>query len=382
MTRQDLKSVKRLVLKIGSSVIASSSQGLNESRMHKIAQEVSALRLRGVEIVIVSSGAIICGMEKLGLKERPRSISIKQAAAAVGQGRLIWAYERTFSPFQIQVAQILLTQEDLNDRRRFLNSRNTLMALLDYRILPVINENDTVAVEEIRFGDNDNLSGSVTHLIDAQLLVMLSDVDGLYTLDPRRSPGAELIPEIAQVDHRVEALAGGSATIEGTGGMLSKVRTARKVTAYGVPTLILNGSDPHNLARALSGEPVGTLFLPRPTRLPDRKHWIAHTLKARGKLVLDRGAVEAVARKGRSLLPSGILRAEGRFKAGDAVACLSTEGEEIARGLSNYSSSEVSRILGARSSEIEARLGYKLSDEVIHRDNLVVLDGPSGKESA
>jgi len=372
MTRQDLKTIKRLVLKIGSSVIASSSQGLNEARMHGIAQEVFALRHRGVEVIIVSSGAVICGMEKMGLKKRPQAISIKQAAAAVGQGELIRAYERVFCPFKIKVAQILLTQEDLNDRKRFLNSRNTLMTLLDHQILPIINENDTVAVEEIRFGDNDHLSGSVSHLIDAHLLAILSDVDGLFTSDPRGMPDARLISEVAEVDDRVEALAGGSRTIEGTGGMLSKVRTARKVTAYGVPVLVLNGSDPRNLARAIEGESVGTLFIPRPTRLPSRKHWIVHTLKAEGRLILDPGAVEAVAGKGRSLLPSGILRVEGRFKAGDSVACLSIEGKEIARGLSNYSSGEVNRIVGARSAEIEIRLGYKIADEVIHRDNLVV----------
>jgi glutamate 5-kinase len=373
MTRLGLKKVRRLVLKIGSSIIASSSRGLNETRMKEIALQVASLRSCGLEVLIVSSGAIICGMEKLGLTERPRSIPLKQAAAAVGQGRLMWAYEKTFSPFDIQVAQILLTQEDLDDRKRFLNSRNTLTTLLERRILPIINENDTVAVEEIRFGDNDSLAALVVHLIDAQLLVIFSDVDGLFTEDPRANPGAALIPEVAEVDERVERLAAGSTTVEGTGGMASKVRTAKKVAAYGVPTLILNGTLPDNLTRALAGEAIGTYFLPRPTRLSSRKHWIAHTLKPKGKLTLDRGAVEAVASKGKSLLPSGIVRVEGRFEAGDAVLCLSPEGTEVARGLCNYSSQETARILGARSAEIEKRLGYKLTDEVIHRDNLVLI---------
>jgi glutamate 5-kinase len=376
--RQELKKIRRIVLKIGSSIIASSRRGLNQERLGEIAGEVSSLRGREVEVLIVSSGAIACGMEKLGLAERPKSIALKQAAAAVGQGRLMWAYEKSFSPFEIQVAQILLTQEDLNDRKRFLNSRNTLITLLEHRILPIINENDTVAVEEIRFGDNDNLAALVTHLIDAQLLVILSDVDGLFTEDPRKNPSAALIHEVSEVDQKTEAFAGESSSLEGTGGMVSKVRTAKSVAAYGVPTLIINGAVPGNLTRSLEGEEIGTLFLPKANRLSARKQWIAHTLKPKGRLLLDPGAVEAVSRKGRSLLPSGILKVEGRFEAGDAVSCLSPGGGEVARGLSNYSSMEIARIAGARSAEIEPRLGYKPADEVIHRDNLVVTGPEKG----
>lgn len=373
MTRLELKKVKRLVLKIGSSIIASPRHGLNEIRMQEIVRQVATLHDEGMEVLIVSSGAIVCGMERLRLKERPKSIPVKQAAAAVGQSLLMAAYDKVFSPFHIHVAQVLLTQDDLEDRRRFLNSRNTLMTLVEYKTIPIINENDTVAVEEIRFGDNDNLAALVTHLVDAQLLVLLSDVDGLFTEDPRKVSDATFVPEVAEIDAAVEALAGEASSIEGTGGMVSKVQTARKVAAYGVPSLIINGNLPDTLTRALSGEEVGTIFLPRTDRLPARKQWIAHTLKAKGQLTLDRGAVEAVSSKGKSLLPSGIVRVEGQFDAGDAVSCLAPDGVEIAKGLTNYSSKEVNRIAGARSVDLEKRLGYKISDEVIHRDNLVVI---------
>lgn len=366
------------MLKIGSSIIASPRQGLNEKRMQEIVNEVAGLRQRGLEVLIVSSGAVLCGMEKLGLTARPKAIAVKQAVAAVGQVRLMWFYEKLFSLFGIQVAQILLTQEDLDDRKRFLNSRNTLQALLERRVVPIINENDTVTVEEIRFGDNDNLAASVTHLIDAQLLVILSDVDGLFTRDPREHSDARLIQEVSDITPAVEALAGGAAET-GTGGMASKVQTAKKVAAYGVPTLILNGSLTGGLTQALSCTQIGTLFHPHPSRLSSRKQWIAHTLKIKGYLTLDPGAVEAVAGKGKSLLPSGVVSVEGRFEAGDAVACLGPDGIEIGRGLINYDSTEVARIAGVRSADIENRLGYKLTDELVHRDNLVVLR-PTGKK--
>jgi glutamate 5-kinase len=368
-----LRAVKRLVVKIGSSLIASRDHGLDYQRLETLAHEMADLKRQGYEIVIVSSGAILSGLEKLGITQRPKNLPVKQAAAAVGQSRLIWAYEKAFEARGLKVAQVLLTQEDLADRKRFLNSRNTLTTLLEYDVIPVINENDTVAVEEIRFGDNDNLAGLVTHLIDAQLLVILSDVEGLFTDDPRRDPDAQLIPIIHQVNSETVRLAKDTMTLEGTGGMRSKVQTARAVATYGVATVIASGRRPGVLTEILKGNPVGTLFLPHHGRRTSRKHWIAFTSRTKGRLLLDAGAVEALTAKGKSLLPSGIVRVEGRFEAGDAVSCLDPQGREVAKGLVNYASDDVEKIRGAKTAEIAKILGRNDYDEVIHRDNLVVL---------
>ncbi|HEY5599946.1 MAG TPA: glutamate 5-kinase [Candidatus Manganitrophaceae bacterium] len=373
--RPSLRKNKRVVLKIGSSVIASHDKGLDEERLAEIAEEVAALRAEGRELFLVSSGAVLCGMEKLGLKRRPTSIPMKQAAAAVGQSRLMWAYEKFFERFQIKVAQVLLTREDIADRKRFINARNTLMTLLDRRVLPIINENDTVTIDEIKFGDNDHLAGQITHLVDASLLIILSDVDGLFQEDPRKNPGAALIPLVEEVTPEIEKMAGGAGPHGGTGGMGSKVRTAKQVAAYGGTTLILNGTARGIIKRAFQGETVGTLFLPRAARLSSKKHWIAHSLKVKGEMVLDPGAVEAILKNGKSLLPSGVRSIEGKFEVGDAVRLLSNEGKEIAKGLTNYSASEMIQIKGIHSSQIEKALGYKSTDEVIHRDNLVVTAG-------
>lgn len=373
--RPPLGKNKRIVIKIGSSVIASQDKGLNEARLAGIAEEVAMLRDEGHELLLVSSGAILCGTEKLGLSERPRTIPMKQAAAAVGQSRLMWAYERLFERFEIKVAQILLTHDGITDRKRFINARNTLMTLLEYGVLPIINENDTVTVDEIKMGDNDNLAAQVAHLVDASLLIAFSDVNGLYTEDPRKNPSAECLSLVEAVTDRIQAMAGGSGQFGGTGGMTSKVKMARDVAAYGVTTLIINGTVPGLLKRAFQGEVVGTLFLPQPIRLSSKKQWIAYSLKIKGELTLDHGAADALVKKGRSLLPSGIHAVRGRFGMGDAVRCLSPEGKEIARGLTNYSASEMMKIKGLHSSQVEAILGYKGADEVIHRDNLVVING-------
>ena len=368
-----IRQARRVVLKIGSSIITSKERGLNHARVDALAKEVCDLKGRGFQVVVVSSGAIASGLEPLGLSQRPHTISLKQAAAAVGQSRLMWSYEKAFSPYGQKVAQILLTHEDLSQRKRFLNARNTLLTLLRHGVIPIINENDTVAVEEIRFGDNDMLAGLVTHLIDGQLLIILSDVDGLYTGDPKRDPKAERLPVVSEVTPEIERLAGGSSTAEGTGGMASKVRAARQAAAYGVATIVVDGQKESVLTRLFGGEDLGTLFLPLPSRLKSRKHWIAYTRRSKGKLVLDAGAVGAVLQKGKSLLPSGIMKVDGEFEGGDAVSCLDEMGVEIARGLVNYSSREIEKIMGCRTPEIEKRLGYKFSDEVIHRDNLVIV---------
>ena len=373
MRDQIIKDAKRLVLKVGSRLVASKGRGLNTERIDQLASELATLKAQGREIVMVSSGAIVCGIEKLGLPEYPKSLPHKQAAAAVGQSRLMWAYEKAFEKVGQKVAQVLLTREDLANRARFLNSRHTLTALLEYGVVPIINENDTVAVDEIRFGDNDSLAGMVAHLVDADLLVILSDVEGLYTEDPRHNPNATLIPVVTEVTAEIERRAGGTTSFEGTGGMHTKVLAAKKAATYGIATAIVSGEQTGHLTALFHGNPVGTLFLPKSQKLTSRKHWIGYTVKAKGRLTLDDGAVEALTRKGKSLLPSGITAVHGDFEGGDAVACVDNSGREFAKGLVNYSSAAIGKIKGLKTSEIQKTLGYKDYDEVIHRDNLVIL---------
>jgi len=373
MRDQILKDAKRIVLKVGSRLVAAKDQGLNIARIERLAGEMAGIKATGREILMVSSGAIACGIEKLGLKEYPRSLPLKQAAAAVGQSRLMWAYEKAFENTGQKVAQVLLTREDLTNRSRFLNARHTLTALLEYSVVPIINENDTVAVDEIRFGDNDSLAGMVAHLVDADLLVILSDVEGLYTEDPRHNPKATLIPVVTDVTAEIERRAGGTTSFEGTGGMRTKVLAAKKAAMYGVATAIINGERADLLSGLMQGQAVGTFFLPKGERLTSRKHWIGYTVKAKGRLTLDDGAVEALTRKGRSLLPSGITNVSGDFEAGDCVACVDCSGREFAKGLVNYGAEAIAKIKSLKSGEIQKTLGYKDYDEVIHRDNLVIL---------
>lgn len=375
--RAILGGARRIVVKIGSGVLASHARGINTRRIGLLARECAALAVDGYQLAIVSSGAIASGLAPLGLRERPKSIPLKQAAAAVGQSRLMWAYERAFGRYGRHVAQILLTADDLANRTRFLNARHTLLTLLDLGVIPIINENDTVAVDEIKFGDNDTLASLVIGLIDARVLAILSDVDGLYTRDPRLHPNATRLTEVARVTPEIERTAGGSSAVEGTGGMASKVGAAKRVAAYGASTLILDGRRFGVLTRALGGEAVGTMFFPRPERLNSRQHWIAHAVRVSGTLWLDAGAVHAVVQGKKSLLPSGITNVSGEFHAGDAVACVDPHGRTVARGLVNYGSAEVARIQGVKTSEIAKRLGYKYYDEVIHRDNLVDLSDRS-----
>ncbi|HEU4684442.1 MAG TPA: glutamate 5-kinase [Nitrospira sp.] len=373
MRDEILKHAKRVVIKVGSSLVSSRDTGLRPERIDRLADEIATLRSHGREVLIVSSGAIVSGIGKLGLKEYPKSLPVKQAAAAVGQSRLMWAYEKSFERLGLQVAQVLLTHQDLADRRRFLNARHTLTALIGFGIVPVINENDTVAVDEIRVGDNDSLAAEVAHLVDAELLVILSDVQGLFTEDPRKNSNAELIPLVAEITEDIEKQAGISSTFEGTGGMATKVRAAKKVGQYGVPTLILNGQEPGLMTTIVEGGEAGTLFLPKERRLTSRKHWIAFTLRPRGFVTLDQGAVEALTKRGKSLLASGITAVQGTFEAGDPIGCLDPDGKEFAKGLVNFSSEILSRIKGLKTLQIQQQLGPQEYDEVIHRDNLVVL---------
>ena len=374
MRTEVLKQAKRIVVKIGSSLVSSREAGVEPERIDRLAEDLAALRSAGREVLVVSSGAIVSGIKKLSLKEYPKSLPVKQAAAAVGQSRLMWAYEKSFERLGIQVAQILLTHQDLADRRRFLNARHTLTALIEFQVIPIVNENDTVAVDEIRVGDNDTLAAEVAHLVDADLLVILSDIDGLFTEDPRKNPSAELIPLIPEITEDIERRAGVSTTFGSTGGMATKVRAAKKVGDYGVATLIVNGQTAGLLPQILSGtNPGGSLFLAKARRMNSRKHWIGYTLRARGAISVDQGAVEALTKRGKSLLASGIVTVTGSFEAGDPISCLDPDGKEFAKGLVNCSSETLMKIKGLKTAEIQQRLGPQEYEEVIHRDNLVIL---------
>jgi glutamate 5-kinase len=373
--RKDLiAGARRIVIKIGSAVLAGSGEGLDQKRIEHLAAEIASVTDQKREVIIVSSGAIAAGLAKLGIKRtKGMPLPLKQAAAAIGQSGLMWMYERTFGDHGRKVAQVLLTREDLANRTRFLNARNTMHTLLEHGVIPVINENDTVAVDEIRFGDNDNLSGMVVHAADADLLVILSDIDGLYTADPRIHDHARFIPLVEKITLEMERGAGDARTGVGTGGMRSKIMTAKKVGAYGVPMVIINGRKDGVLRSLFAGEEIGTLFLPRETRDRGRKHWIAYTACSTGGVVVDDGGKEALVHRNKSLLPGGIVKVLGGFKAGDCVNCSDLKGTVFARGLTKYSSDDVDRIKGLRTSQIEAVLGRKDYDEVIHKDDLVIL---------
>ena len=373
MRCEHLKNIKRVVIKIGSSILTDEEGNLDRSWISALASDVAELRRKGLEVIMVSSGAVAAGRTLMGLTERPRTIPQKQAAAAIGQPLLMHEYEEAMRSFGYRVAQILLTREDLADRQRFLNARSTLATLLQFGIIPIINENDTVAVEEIKFGDNDNLSALVTNLADAGLLVILTDIDGLYDADPRLKSDAMLIPLVRSITKEMERSAGGSGSAVGTGGMATKLSAAKKAGKSGAATLILNGRVAGILLQAMGGEDLGTFFLPEARSLSSRKHWIAFTLRPKGKIHVDAGASRVLRQEGRSLLPSGVTRIEGDFERGAGVWICDPEGVEFARGVTDYDSSEIRQILGRRSSEIEDILGYRYEDEVIHRDNLVLL---------
>jgi glutamate 5-kinase len=363
---------RQIVVKVGSAVLTEAGV-LQRPILFRLAQEIAALRKRGCRVTLVSSGAIATGVGKLGLKEKPSSIPEKQAVAAVGQGTLIQMYEEAFERYGLRVAQVLLTRDDLTHRGRYLNARNTLTTLLSWGIIPIINENDTVAVDEIKFGDNDNLSALISHLIEADLLVILTDLDGLYDQDPRENPRAVLIREVEKIDAQIVRYTSLTAGSAGVGGMRSKLKAARKATLQGTPVVIANGRREGVLKDLAKGRPLGTFFFPQEHPLSRRKHWIAYTLKPRGEVVLDPGACQALMEKGKSLLPTGIVAVRGRFGVGACVSCLSPEGKRIAKGLVNYSSADLQKIKGLRTAEIEKRLDFKHSDEAIHRDNLVIV---------
>jgi len=370
--------IRRLVVKVGSHVLTA-PEGLNAAVIDALADQIAEILGRGIQVLLVSSGAVASGVRKIGLPGRPEELPRRQAAAAVGQAGLIMAYEKAFERHRRLVAQILLTSEDLSSRKRYLNARNTLNTLLEWGILPIINENDTVSVEEIRLGDNDNLAAMITLLMDADLLIVLSDIDGLYEEDPRRNPAARLIPEVTSGHRQLEKAAGNLPGELGTGGMRSKLAAARKVNTAGVPFLLARGTEENVLPRLLAGEPLGTFFAPRAGRLPRRKCWIAFSLKPRGTLAVDAGAENALVRRGKSLLARGVTAVQGEFAVGAPVAIVGPGGEEIGIGLVNYSAADIRRILGLHSRHIRQVLGEKPYDEVIHRDNLAVLAAPGAE---
>lgn len=378
--RLKVKEARRIVVKVGTKIICGSSGQLNLRRIESLVHDLIALWEEGLEIILVSSGAIGAGVGRLGLSLKPRTLPLKQAAAAVGQGILMQHYESFFTPHRVIVAQVLLTREVITDRERYLNARHTLQSLLGLRVVPIVNENDTVAVEEIRFGDNDTLAALVACLVDADLLILLTDLDGYYTADPNINKDAELIPEIYEITQEIEAAAGGRGSALATGGMETKIMAAKVSMQAGIPLVIASGMRKGILQAVLKGEQVGSLFVPREDRLQARKLWIAFGSPVQGTLVVDAGAAAALLKKGKSLLPTGVVRVEGSFTAGNVVSIVNPKGQEIARGISNYSAQALQLIKGHNSRQIKEILGYHDYDEVVHRDNLTVVLNNSIKE--
>ena len=368
---QLLSQVKRVVVKVGSSTIAQNF-ALNAERLDLLVSDLATTKQQGKEIILVTSGAIAAGTGELGFTQRPRTMPELQAVAAVGQSRLMHAYEHRFQQYHLIAAMMLLTQEDFNHRGRYTHISNTLRALLRLNVIPIINENDSVAVEEIKVGDNDTLSAYVTNLAEADLLIILSDQDGLYTADPRKDPHARLISVVPKITEEIKGAAGTAGSETGTGGMVTKLRAAEIVTVSGETMVLANGSEPQVVNRILAGEEIGTLFLPQ-ERMPARRRWIAYSRRPQGRLFVDNGARDALVHRGKSLLPSGVRRVEGKFVYGDTVSCLDETGTEFARGLVNHDARELVQIIGRQTSEIEGILSDHYYDEVIHRDNLVLM---------
>ena len=368
-----IAQAKTLVVKVGSSLVTNDGRGLDAVAIARWAAQVAALRKLGRRVVLVSSGAIAEGMQRLGWSRRPRAMHELQVAAAVGQMGLVQCYESCFRSHGLHTAQVLLTHADMADRQRYLNARSTLRTLLDLDVIPVINENDTVVTDEIKLGDNDTLGALVTNLIEADVLVILTDQAGLYDSDPRKNDAARLVDEADALDPRLEAMAGGTGSALAKGGMLTKVRAARRAARSGAHTVIASGREPDVLVRLATGEPIGTLLTAGTVPLAARKQWLADHLTVSGLVRLDGGAVKALSRDGKSLLPVGVIEVSGDFVRGEVVGVIDAGGRELARGLINYSADESRRIMGRPSGDIEAILGYVDEPELIHRDNLVLL---------
>lgn len=374
MERAKIAEAKRVVVKVGTSTITYSNGKINYEKIEKLARIMTDLQNQGKEMILVSSGAGAAGVGRLGLDAKPSTIPGKQACAAVGQGILMHIYERLFGEYGQVVAQVLLTKADMVNRHSYANARNALQEMISWGVIPIINENDVVAIDEFKIGDNDNLSALVASLADADLDILLSDIDGLYTANPKTHPEAKLVSVVEEVTPAIEATAGGVGSKNATGGMLTKLQAAKNAMSAGIALVIANGENLEILRQILKGEPVGTLFVPRENHLRFRNQWLAFGSKISGKLIVDDGLAKALRQKGScSILPVGIARVEGNFESGDTVSVLDQEGHELARGMTNYSAEDLDLIKGCKTSQIEEKIGYKHYDEVIHRDNLVVL---------
>ncbi len=380
--KEYFKDVKRVVIKVGTSSITHSTGLLNLERMEILSRQIADLHNRGIEVILVSSGAIGAGMGKLDLKERPKTVPEKQAAAAVGQGILIHMYQKTMSEYGKTIAQILVTKDDLADRSRFLNARNTIFTLLAHGVIPIVNENDAVATDELKYGnkigDNDTLSALMVSLVDAELLIILSDIDGLYDSNPATNPDAKMIYEVNEITQSVIEMAGGSGSILGTGGMATKIKAAQIAISKGADVMIARSSLDHVLYKLMDGASVGTLFLKKDKVVQARQHWIGYSSRITGEIQVDSGAARAMCDQRKSLLPSGITGVTGSFKTGEIVAVKSATGEHIANGVVNYDASEIDLIKGLKSDAIISVLGYKDYDEVIHANNMLVIGGTKG----
>ena len=374
MDRRELKKAKRIVVKVGTSTITHGNGTVNFAKIEILARVLTDLNNEGKDVVLVTSGAGAVGITRLGLKTKPNSIPGKQAAAAVGQGILMHYYENIFGEYEQVVAQVLLTKVDAIDRHRYTNTRNTFQALFDQNVIPVVNENDVVALDELKIGDNDNMSALVAGIVDADLVIILSDVDGLYTANPQKNKNAKLVQEVMEVTPEIEATAGGTGSANATGGMLTKLQAAKAAMSSGIHLIIASGDDPRNISRILKGENLGTLFVSKENRLQFRKRWLAFGARILGKITVDGGLAKALHKEGGcSILPIGVVAVEGDFDSGATLSVTDKQGNELARGLTNYNSEDVRKIMGAKTTEIKKILGAKHFDEIIHRDNLVIL---------
>ena len=373
-SREALKKAKRIVIKVGTSTITYANGKRNFSQIDRLAREISDLQNQGKEMILVTSGAVAVGVDRMGLPGKPKTIPGKQAAAAVGQGVLMHTYEKFFADYGQIVAQVLITKTEAIDRHRYTNTRNTFMELMRQRVIPIVNENDVVALDELKIGDNDNMSALVAGIVDADLVIILSDVDGLYTANPQTHPDAVIVPEVADITPEIEASAGGVGSARGTGGMATKIQAAKAATSSGIHLVIASGTEKNAITRVLQGEELGTLFVSRENRLQFRKRWLAFGAKIAGSIVVDDGCAKAIRKAGGcSILPAGVFTVQGEFLPGSTVSVIDKDAHELARGLVHYSSAELEQIKGCNSGEIANILGHKNFDEVIHRDDLVIL---------
>lgn len=373
-SREALKKANRIVIKVGTSTITYANGKRNFSQIDRLAREISDLQNQGKEMILVTSGAVAVGVDRMGLPGKPKTIPGKQAAAAVGQGVLMHTYEKFFADYGQIVAQVLITKTEAIDRHRYTNTRNTFMELMRQRVIPIVNENDVVALDELKIGDNDNMSALVAGIVDADLVIILSDVDGLYTANPQTHPDAVIVPEVAEITPEIEASAGGVGSARGTGGMATKIQAAKAATSSGIHLVIASGTEKNAITRVLQGEELGTLFVSRENRLQFRKRWLAFGAKIAGSIVVDDGCAKAIRKAGGcSILPAGVFAVQGEFLPGSTVSVIDKDAHELARGLVHYSSAELEQIKGCNSGEIANILGHKNFDEVIHRDDLVIL---------